>query len=103
MKTRKITLAIVIVFAACIFQACNSKNDKNSMGTENGRLEPNSSSSGNDSSHTTDNRRNEAGGIDTKPAGVAASGNTNANGTVTAQGMTGADSAYQKKSQKPSN
>ncbi len=100
MITKKITLALVSLVAAFMFQACNGKHDKAATDTQTGQPVPNSSASGNDSSHTTDNRRSEAGGISQPPAGTVASGNTNANGTTTAQGMTGADSVYQKGTQK---
>lgn len=96
MTTRKITLTFVSLIAACMFQACNGKHDKSGMDTQSGQASTPGSRS--DTSHTTDNRRKEAGGVNPQPAG--ASGNTNANGTTTAQGMTGADSVYQKGTQK---
>jgi hypothetical protein len=99
MTTQKITLAIITLIAACTFQACNGSHDKSSMDTQGGQPTSQSQTAGNDSSHTTDNRRNEVGGVAPVP-GTAASGNTNANGTTTAQGMTGADSVYQKGTQK---
>lgn len=96
MSTKKITLAFVALLTTCAFQACNGNHDKTSTDSQSGQPTVNSSASGNDSSHTTDNRRKEASGVDRS----AASGNTNANGTTTAQGMTGADSVYQKGTQK---
>lgn len=97
MSSKKITLAFIALLTACVFQACNGNRDKTSTDSQSGQPTVNSSASGNDSSHTTDSRRNEAGGVGDRSA---ASGNTNANGTTTAQGMTGADSVYQKGSQK---
>lgn len=99
MTTQKITLAIITLIAACTFQACNGSHDKSSMDTQGGQPTSQSQTAGNDSSHTTDNRRKEVGGVAPVSA-AAASGNTNANGTTTAQGMTGADSVYQKGTQK---
>lgn len=71
MATKKITLAFVILITAFVFQSCNS-------------------------SHTTDNRRQEASGVNPQPASSPKS----ANGSTTAQGQTGADSVYQKGTQK---
>ncbi|MGI4750500.1 MAG: hypothetical protein ACRYFB_07700 [Janthinobacterium lividum] len=99
MQTQKITLAILTVLAACTFSACNGNRDKTSTDSQSGQSTSQSQTSGNDSSHTTDNRRQEVGGLKGSE-GAAASGNTNANQTTTAQGMTGADSVYQKSTQK---
>ncbi|MGI4730014.1 MAG: hypothetical protein ACRYFL_15280 [Janthinobacterium lividum] len=99
MKTQKITLAVLMVMAAFTFSACNGSRDKSNTDSQNSQPTSQSQTAGNDSSHTTDNRREEVGGV--KPSeGGAASGNTSANQTTTAQGMTGADSVYQKNTQK---
>ncbi len=100
MITRKITLAFISLLTAGMLQACNGSHDKTSMDTQSGQPAPNSSTSGNDSSETNNNRREEADGVN---PGTNASGNTNANQTTTAQGMTGADSVYQKSTQKSKN
>ncbi len=96
MATKKITLAFVILSTALIFQACNGSHDKTGMDTQSGQPAANSSTSGNDSSHTNNNRRNEVGGV--KPQSATAT--KPANGSTTAQGQTGADSVYQKGTQK---
>lgn len=98
MATSKITLAIVSLLTVCVLQACNGTHDKSGMDTQSGQPVSNSSTSGNDSSHTTDNRRQEVSGIAPKTGSKSAE--KNANGSTTAQGQTGADSAYQKSSQK---
>lgn len=96
MSTSKISLTIVTFMAACMFTACNGSHDKSSMDTQSGQPATNSSTAGNDSSHTTSNRRNEVGGVNPQPSTAT----KNANGSTTAQGMTGADSVYQKGTQK---
>lgn len=99
MKTQKLTLAVLTAMAAFTFSACNGSRDKTNTDSQNAQSTSQSQTSGNDSSHTTDNRREEVGGL--KPSqGGGASGNTSANQTATAQGMTGADSVYQKSTQK---
>ncbi len=98
MKTQKIILAIFTVLIASSLSACNGSRDKNNTDSQGGQSTNQSQTTGNDSSHTTDNRRNEVGGV--APTGTVASGNTSANQTTTAQGMTGADSVYQKSTQK---
>ncbi|WP_419803392.1 hypothetical protein [Mucilaginibacter sp.] len=99
MKTKKITLAIFTAMAAFTFSACNGSGDKANKDSQTAMPAQQSQTAGNDTSHTTDNRREEVGGV-AAHRGSAASGNTNANQTVTAQGMTGADSVYQKSTQK---
>lgn len=98
MAIRKITLAIITVLAACTFQACNGSRDKTGMDTQSSMPEVHKNAGGSDTSHTTDNRRNEVGGVNPK-TGTAASSKSKSNST-TAQGQTGADSAYQKSTQK---
>lgn len=102
MKTQKITLAIITMLAVSSLTACNGGRDKSNTDSQAGQPTNQSQTAGSDSSHTTDNRRNEVGGI--IPNGTVPRGNTNtntnANGTTTAQGMTGADSVYQKSTQK---
>ncbi len=99
MKTQKITTAVLIALAAFTFSACNGSRDKTNTDSQGSQPTTESQTAGNDTSHTTDNRREEVGGL--KPSqGGGASGNTSANQTATAQGMTGADSVYQKSTQK---
>lgn len=104
MKTQKISLAIITVLAASSLLACNGSRDKTGMDSQGGQSSSQSQTAGNDSSHTTDNRRKEVSGVapttGNAATGKAASGNTNANQATTAQGMTGADSVYQKSTQK---
>ena len=103
MKTQRITLAIFTALIASSLMACNGSRDKSNTDSQGGQSTNQSQTAGNDSSHTTDNRRNEVGGVapnGVAPHGTVASGNTNANQTTTAQGMTGADSVYQKGTQK---
>lgn len=99
MKTQKLILAVLTVMAAFTFSACNGSRDKTNTDSQSAQPTVESQTAGNDSSHTTDNRRNEVTGNAANQGNVA-SGNTNANQTTTAQGMTGADSTYQKSSQK---
>ena len=97
MTTQKITLAVFTLLIACMLQACNGSHDKSGMETQSGQPGPQSSTSGNDTSHADNNRKNEMSGVDPQPAeGDAKS----ANGTTTAQGMMGSDSVYQKSTQK---
>ncbi len=96
MATKKITLAFVILFTACIFQACNGSHAKTGMDTQSGMPAASKNAGGSDTSHTTDNRRNEVSGVNPQPATAPKS----ANGSTTAQGQTGADSVYQKGTQK---
>ncbi|MGI4022591.1 MAG: hypothetical protein ACRYFA_13880 [Janthinobacterium lividum] len=100
MTTRKLTLAFISLLTVGMLQACNGSHDKTSMDTQSGQPAPNSSTSGNDSSETNNNRRDEVSGVN---SATSASGNPNANQTTTAQGMTGADSVYQKSTQKSNN
>jgi hypothetical protein len=96
MTTKKITLAFIALFTACIFQACNGSHDKTGMDTQSGLPAAHENASGSDTSHTTSNIRNEVSGVEAQPEG----GTPKANGSTTAQGMTGADSVYQKSTQK---
>lgn len=96
MATKKITLAFIGLFTACIVQACNGARDKSGMDTQGGLPAAHKNAGGSDTTHTTDNRRNEVGGIKPQPANATKS----ANGSTTAQGTMGADSVYQKSTQK---
>lgn len=96
MTTQKITLSFLILLSACVFQACNGSHSKSGMDTQSGTSTPANNAGGSDTSHTTDNRRNEVSGVNAKPEGAPKA----ANGSTTAQGQTGADSVYQKSTQK---
>ena len=96
MTTRKITLSFLILLSAFAFQACNGSHSKSGMDSQSGLPAPSKNASGSDTSHTTDNRRNDVSGVKAQPDGATKP----ANGSTTAQGQTGADSAYQKSTQK---
>ena len=97
MILKKITLACILLLTAGTFQACNGSHDKAGMDTQSGQQAPSSSTSGNDTSHTTSRVRETIGGVKAQPEGAAPK---SANGSTTAQGMVGADSVYLKNSQK---
>jgi len=96
MTTKKITLTFIGLFTACIFQACNGAHDKSGMDTQGGLPAAHKNAGGSDTTHTTDNRRNEVSGINPQPTTAT----KNAKGSTTAQGTIGADSVYQKSTQK---
>lgn len=93
---RKITFAGIFLLTAGTFQACNGSHDKAGMDTQSGQTAPSSSTSGNDSSHTTSRVNKTVTGVNPKPESATKS----ANGTSTAQGMIGGDSVYLKNTQK---
>ncbi|MVN20878.1 hypothetical protein [Mucilaginibacter arboris] len=95
MIIKKITLAFVGLLMVCAFQACSGSHSKSGMDTETDQSVSNNAG-GSDTSHTTDNRRSEANGVNPQPQSATKS----ANGSTTAQGQMGADSVYQKNTQK---
>lgn len=98
MATKKITLAFITVIAACMFQACNGSHDKTGTDTQGGEPSATNNAGGSDTSHTTDQTRETVEGV--KPKTGTAAGAGSATGPTTAQGQTGADSTYQKATQK---
>lgn len=98
MATKKITLAFITLVAAGMLQACNGSHDKTGMDTQSGQPSATNNAGGSDTSHTTDSTRKTVSGVEPKTG--AAGGTNGQTGSTTAQGQTGADSVYQKATNK---